>query len=77
MAQVNCEMYREQLGDYVDERLAPADRAAMDVHVMSCSACMDLLASYMAIPEVVGRATQVAMPPAVRERLRRRLAAKK
>jgi len=77
MAETICDRSSELLGDYVENRLAPAERTAMDAHFETCAACVELLRSYMAIPEIARRATAVNMPPEARERLRQFLAANK
>jgi anti-sigma factor RsiW len=42
------ERIREQLSSYVEDELAPAERAAVDQHVATCAACQAELAGFRA-----------------------------
>lgn len=62
MIVVDCEQCSELLGDYVDDRLSPAQRTALDAHAASCAGCKDLLRSYRAIPGRFGARPTFACP---------------
>ena len=70
MGDLSCERFADLLGDYVEGVLPAEQRPAMEAHLGACSRCSDLLADYRRIPEVVRRATDVAMPSGAKARLR-------
>jgi hypothetical protein len=41
---MNCAHCEEQMSDYLENALGRADRAAVDLHLRSCTACSELLA---------------------------------
>jgi anti-sigma factor RsiW len=74
MTEVSCDRCAALLGDYVDGVLAADVRDAFEAHVGSCGACSTLVCEYRAIPDIVRRGMDAAMPDAVEARLRRLLA---
>ena len=40
---MNCTYFEERVSDYLEDALSAADRSAMDEHLLSCSACAELL----------------------------------
>jgi anti-sigma factor RsiW len=77
MRDLTCERWSELLRGYADGALAPAERSAVEAHAASCATCQQILAEYLAVPGVVRRATDVAIPSDVRERLAKLFAWKK
>ena len=53
---MNCRELIEGLDAYVEERLAPEERAAFEAHIAHCPYCDDYLASYRATLRWTGRA---------------------
>ena len=41
---MNCAHCEERMSDYLENALAAADRASMDLHLQSCRACTELVA---------------------------------
>ena len=60
---------RRSLGSYLVGALDPAERAAVDLHLGTCSACRDELASYAGLPGLMSRISlqevqsEVLLPP--------------
>jgi anti-sigma factor RsiW len=69
MANLTCERWSELLAGYADGSLAPSDQDAVERHAAECSACRQFLEDYLAVPDLVRRATYVSFPEAVRARL--------
>jgi anti-sigma factor RsiW len=67
---MSCEECVALIGDWSDERLGPAQRAAAYAHLLACSKCRSRLAEHRAISRLLRRATDVALPSGVRARLR-------
>jgi anti-sigma factor RsiW len=77
MTAKTCEQTIALLLDYVEDRLSPQERAALDEHFVACPPCVEFLSSYRRVPEIVRRATDVTPPAEVSERLARVLADRK
>jgi hypothetical protein len=62
-----CARIRPELGVYVLGAITPADRAAVDQHLVSCSRCRDELAGLAGIPALLSRvpaaAAELSGPP--------------
>lgn len=60
-----CADARVSLGAYVLGALEPAERGRVDVHLADCDACRDELASFAALPGLLGRVSidEVEMSP--------------
>jgi len=71
MGDLTCERWSELLAAYADGALGPGHRAAVEAHAASCVACHRFLKGYLAVPALVRRATDVSIPPEVRQRLAR------
>ncbi len=71
---MNCEQCSELLADYIDGALSTEQRAEVDAHLASCRACAETLDACNALPDLLRRATDVAMPADVKARLREFLA---
>jgi len=69
MAKVTCERWSELLAGYADGSLAPADKDAVEEHAAVCAACRKFFEDYLAVPDLVRRATDVSLPDDVRARL--------
>jgi putative zinc finger protein len=61
-----CREWRERLGAYVLDQLAPAERAATRAHLEGCNACRDEAESLAPLAELLPKAdpTRLAAPPA-------------
>lgn len=75
METMSCEGCADRLGEFVDGRLTDDVRAALMEHLASCAACGRLIEGYVALPDLLRRATGVQMPYDVEVRLRRAVAA--
>ena len=73
MVHLSCDNCADLLGDHLDGILAGDVRDALEAHVSGCAACANLLGDYRAIPDLVRRATDAAMPYEAEIRLRRLL----
>jgi anti-sigma factor (TIGR02949 family) len=71
---VNCEQCSELLADYIDGALSTEQRAEVDAHLATCKDCGETLDACNALPGLLRRATDVAMPADVKARLRQFLA---
>jgi len=74
MAQLSCERFVEQMGEYIEGRLSRGQELAMNTHRLRCRRCGELLSDYARLPGELRKATDVALPPGARARLARRLA---
>jgi anti-sigma factor RsiW len=63
------------LMDYLEDTLAPDDRALVDAHVAGCARCVAFVESYRQTPRILRAATAAALPDDLAESLRRFLAA--
>ena len=62
------------LTDYLEGIVPAGTRRSLDAHVAGCPRCQGFVKSYVATPIMLRAATNEAMPNAMRERLKRRLA---
>jgi anti-sigma factor RsiW len=69
MGEPTCERWHELLRDYVDGGLAPGDRSLLESHAVGCLACRRALEECLAVTDLVRKATDVPIPPELRERL--------
>ena len=65
--------YARQLGAYHDGELPPAQAAEVEEHARRCSACAADLARIRALSQMLKSAQGAQLPPAVLERLHRRV----
>lgn len=72
MTSIDCERARSLLQDPHEERLAQADRDALEAHVASCAACRQLRASERVLSELLQTRLQRPVAPAA---LRAKIAA--
>ena len=63
--------------EYLEGVLPAPDRAAVDAHLGGCPRCRAFVKSYLETPRILRAATDVAMPDAVGDSLRRFLAARR
>jgi anti-sigma factor RsiW len=61
-----CAEIRQALGVYVLGAIDPAERAVVDRHIASCTACRDELAGLAALPALLGRVSLDEVDSAVR-----------
>jgi len=66
---VDCEKLVELLGDYVDNQLAPDQRASVDEHMSQCAPCMAFLRQYKFAPQAVRDHLLKAVPVDLEDRL--------
>jgi hypothetical protein len=55
------DQWTDKLSDYIDDELAPGERAALEAHLVSCPACTDTLDELRAVVARAG--TLTARPP--------------
>ena len=72
-----CQQCVTLLLDYVEDRLAPNDKADLDAHFARCPPCLEFMRSYRETPRIMREATAGEMPDVVRDKLRAFLAEKK
>ncbi|OGX40722.1 MAG: hypothetical protein A3C53_03895 [Omnitrophica WOR_2 bacterium RIFCSPHIGHO2_02_FULL_68_15] len=61
---MNCATSQKQLSLYVDQRLAPQDREALDAHLVGCGSCREALQSLQQMMTAL-RAMERPEPPAL------------
>jgi len=66
---VDCQQLVELLGDYVDNQLAPDQRASVDHHMNQCAPCMAFLRQYKFAPQAVRDHLLKAVPVDLEDRL--------
>jgi hypothetical protein len=71
---VNCEQMWHEISNYVDGEVDPALRAAMDVHLKSCTKCTSLLEGMRNVTALYGDERMMEVPAGFGRRLERRLA---
>ena len=59
---MNCAQCEDRLSDYLENALDVAERAGMEMHLESCSACSELLKDVQNVMQW-GRELQVQLPP--------------
>jgi hypothetical protein len=69
MKELTCAGWLATLRDYTDGALDAEGQAAFEAHATSCALCQQFLKDYLAVPDLVRLATDVAIPPEVRMRL--------
>jgi anti-sigma factor RsiW len=74
---LTCRDGVERLMDYLEGMLAPAERAAIDLHVAGCPRCVAFVESYVRTPRIVRAATAATLPAERATALRRFLAARR
>jgi anti-sigma factor RsiW len=62
---MTCAQLEILLCDYVDGALAPADKAAVEQHLATCSLCAELARDGAAAMEFIGRVAEIEPPPAL------------
>jgi anti-sigma factor RsiW len=74
-ARVACVDGVDMLMDYLEGRLAPADRERVEAHVAGCPRCVAFVESYRQTPRILRAATAATLPDDLAESLRLYLAA--
>lgn len=59
------------LGDYLETALTPDTLETLEQHLRDCAPCVAYLNTYRRTRDVTAEAQRVAMPPEMRERVRR------
>ena len=67
---MTCKDVIEILSDYLEEALGPDTIARLEQHLRDCPPCVAYLNTFRKSRELAGEASQVAMPPEMRQRLR-------
>ena len=68
---ITCRDGVAALRDYVDGRLAPVRRAALETHVSGCARCTAFVHGYRETPRIVRAATEAVLTTAAASTLRR------
>jgi hypothetical protein len=66
---MNCAEIEIQLADYLDGSLAADEKAALESHLSTCSACEELARDAAGAMAFMGRASEVAAPPELLTRI--------
>jgi anti-sigma factor RsiW len=57
-----ADLWTDRLSEYIDDELTPAERTALESHLLACRACVDTIAD---LREIAARARQLpGRPPA-------------
>ena len=67
---MTCQDVIEILSDYLEEALGPAAIEQLEHHLRDCGPCVAYLNTFRKSRELAVDASQVAMPPEMRQRLR-------
>jgi len=72
---LSCWGARREVSDYLDEELAPKDRAALEAHLGTCATCPPLYQALVGVTNALGalRDPDSVIPPALAERVRARI----
>jgi len=70
---MTCRKAIALLADYLDRELTPELLATIDEHLTICAPCRAYFATYERTRELVSVSERIAMPPHIKERLRRLL----
>jgi len=65
----NCRESIDLLLDYLEGRLAPPEKAALDDHFAACPPCLEFVRSYRETPRILRDVTREPLPAEVRRRL--------
>lgn len=68
-ADPTCRQMVELVTDYLEGRLAPAERARFDVHLARCEGCRAHLEQFRATIRALGHLPGESLPPATRDAL--------
>jgi len=66
---MNCEQVEELLSAYLDDALAPEERADVDAHLQECSQCSSILVDFRRFDALLKQLPRVSPSPALRERI--------
>lgn len=66
---MKCADLEALLCDYVDGTLAPAERAAVELHLSACPSCRELVEDAAAAVQLIEKAAGVEPPPALVNRI--------
>ena len=76
MKNTTCRETIDLLMDYLEERLPPEDREALDAHFAACAPCLAFVRSYRETPRILREATAATLPGHVEASLKTFLRAK-
>jgi anti-sigma factor RsiW len=68
-AQMSCRELVELVTDYLEDALAPTDRAAFEAHLAICPGCVAYLDQMRRTITLTGSLTEDSLSPAVRDEL--------
>jgi anti-sigma factor (TIGR02949 family) len=72
----SCEEVFRRMDEYLDRELAPSERARVRAHLETCAACASEYEFEESVLRTVrAKLRRVSIPPALRERIARRLSA--
>jgi predicted anti-sigma-YlaC factor YlaD len=66
---LTCQQLVELVTDYLEDALAPSDRARFEAHLAGCRGCRAYVRQMAHTIRLTGRLTEVALPEEARERL--------
>jgi len=66
---MNCEQVEELLSAYLDNALAPEERADVAAHLQQCRQCSDILADFRRFDMILKQLPRVSPSPALRDRI--------
>lgn len=69
LQEMPCRELVELVTEYIEERLAPLDRARFEAHLSDCEACRTYVEQFRQTIRALGRLTEDDLSPAAREKL--------
>lgn len=69
LPEMPCQELVELVTDYIEDRLAPIDRARFEAHLAQCDACVTYLEQYRQTIRALGRLPEESLSADAREAL--------
>jgi anti-sigma factor RsiW len=66
---MTCQQLVELVTDYLEDAMAPGERARFETHLAVCPGCVDYLEQMRATIRATGQLTEESVDPSVRDQL--------